>query len=63
MYESISVVKKPLILACKLAHERVTACDVRSAVRIIKYSVMFSAVMMPTNCPLWVTGKVGKPDS
>lgn len=34
-----------------------------NAERIIKYSVMFSAVTMPTSCPLWVTGKAGMPDS
>jgi hypothetical protein len=37
--------------------------DAFSAVRIIRYSAIFSAVMMPTNCPLWVTGSAGTPDS
>ncbi len=55
------VVKKSLIYPRKLVQE-VTAA-LRNAERIIKYSVIFSAVTMPTNCPACVTGKAGMPDS
>jgi hypothetical protein len=40
-----------------------TIFDTFNAELIIKYSVIFSAVMMPTNCPAWVTGSAGTPDS
>ncbi len=43
------VVKNLLIYACKSAQEVIAALF--NAERIIKYSVIFSAVTMPTNCP------------
>jgi len=55
------VVKKSLIYPQKSVQE--VSAAFRNAERIIKYSVMFSAVTMPTNCPACVTGKAGMPDS
>gem|GEM_PF-2684359 len=55
------VVKNSLICTCKSAQEVDAALF--NAEWIIKYSEMFSAVIMPTNCPACVTGRAGMPDS
>ena len=48
--KKVVVVKNPLISARKSAQKvKTTPLDERMAERIIKYSVMFSAVIMPTN--------------
>ena len=48
--KKVVVDKNPLIHARKSAQEvKTTPLDERMAERIIKYSVMFSAVTMPTN--------------
>ena len=60
----VVVDKSPLIYARKSAQGVMAAlAALLSAERIIKYSVIFSDVTMPTNCPACVTGKAGMPDS